>query len=105
VTAMFDTQIAERQEYFTDRMLQSRYLWEREEYGEAVEWLVQVITKIGDDTMRNQATDALLKMVNHAGVPLTDLHLGGYQRDRPWQFDALCRDPRIKAAATAAGLL
>lgn len=103
--AMYDTQSAEREEYFTDRMQQSRWHWERKEYGQAVEWLVQVITKIGDPAMQEQATDALLKMTNQEGAALTDLYLGGYQRDRPWQFELLMEDPRLAARARAAGLL
>lgn len=105
VQAMIQTQDAERLEYFTDRMQQARWHWERKEYGQAVEWLIQVVTKIGDPGMRDQATDALLKMTNQEGVPLTNIFLGGYQKSRPWQFDELCEDPRIKAAAKEAGLL
>jgi hypothetical protein len=105
VQAMIDTQNAEREEYFTDRMQQARWHWERKEYGQAVEWLIQVVTKIGDTGMRDQATDALLKMTNQEGVPLTNIFLGGYKQSRPWQFEQLCEDPRIKAAAREAGLL
>lgn len=103
--ALIDEHTTGREEYFLDRMLQSKFHWEKKEYGAAVEWLVQVITKIGDDDMRDQATDALLKMTNQEGIPLTNLFLGGYQSSRPWQFEELIKDPRIKSAAKEAGLL
>ncbi len=102
---LLDKQKAEREEYAIDRMQQSRYNWNKGQYGAAVEDLVQLITKIGDDSLRDQATSALLKMTNQEGVPLTSLFLSTYQRDRPWQFEDLLKDPRIKAAAKEEGLL
>ncbi|MCB9913840.1 MAG: hypothetical protein H6828_01675 [Planctomycetes bacterium] len=103
--AMLDTQEAERTEYFEDRMQQARWHWEREEYGQAFEWLVQVATKIGDDEMRDRAADALVKMVDKQGRPLTDRFMEGYKRDRPWQFEDMLKVPALKEAAQRSGLL
>jgi hypothetical protein len=97
-------QRTERDEYFTDRMQQARYEWEREQYGQAVEWLVQLITKVGDASMEDQAADALLKMVNKQGQPLTDLYLASYKEHRPEDFERLMKHAGLRRAAQESGL-
>jgi hypothetical protein len=102
--ALRATQVQERQEYFTDRMQQARYEWERQQYGQAVEWLVQLIIKVGDSAMEDQAADALLKMVNQEGQKLTDLYLENYRTHRPEDFERMMRHGGLRAAAQAAGI-
>jgi len=100
-----DTQIAERQEYFDDRMLQAKWHWERREYGQAVGWLVNVIVMIGDEDMEQQAIDAFLRMKTVDGEPIVDEYLGSYKEYQPDVFEKLVSFPRIREVAKEEGLL
>ena len=82
-----------RQEYFVDRMEQAAWLWEREERGQAVEWLVQLIIKVGDDAME---TEAAQEMIALPGI--VDL-LRAYRRDRPETFEALVEQDLVRDLA------
>ncbi|MFT7668835.1 MAG: hypothetical protein ACI8X5_001535 [Planctomycetota bacterium] len=103
--AVYAEQIIGREEYHLDRMLQAKFHWERKEYGQAIEWLVQVIVLIGDESMEDQAIDFFLKMQTNTGEPLSDRYLATYQKNRKEQFAVLMTHPRLKAAAQTAGLL
>ncbi len=96
--------IAGRDEYFLDRMQQARYHWEKKEYGQAVEWLVQVIIQIGDKAMEDQAADSFLKMIDDEGRPLSDRYLDTYKKNRPEHFAIMMKNDALRAAATEAGL-
>jgi hypothetical protein len=103
--ALYQDQIAGREEYFLDRMQESRYQWEKQQYGKAVEWLVQVILKIGDEAMEDQAIDFFLKMQTVDGAPLSDRYLASYKSNRPEQFEILMEHERLREAARSAGVL
>lgn len=103
--ALYQEQVTGREAYFVDRLQESRYQWGKKQYGQAVEWLVQVILKIGDESMEDQAIDAFLKMRAQDGALLSDRYLGSYQSNRPEQFEILMKHSKLKAAAKAAGLL
>jgi len=96
--------IAGRDEYFLDRMQQARFHWEKKEYGQAVEWLVQVIIQIGDQAMEDQAADSFLKMVDDQGRPLSDRYLETYKKNRPEHFARMMKNDALRAAADAAGV-
>lgn len=103
--ALHHEQTTEREAYFLDRMQEAQYQWKKEDYGKAVEWLVQVIVKIGDEGMEAQAVDAFLKMQTTTGEPLSDRYLETYQKNRPEQFEILMEHSKMREAARAAGIL
>lgn len=98
-------QETERQAYFVDRLQQSQFHWKKKEYGAATEWLVQVIMKIGDKEKEDKAIDTLLKMADHSGQALAGRYLESYKNLRPKDFERLMEFPRLKQAATKAGVL
>ena len=75
-----------RREYFEDRMLQAKHEYghdSAEQKGSAVRWLTELIIKIGDDDMANQAATILVK------IPGVDGPIRGfYNGERP-TYDAL----------------
>jgi FHA domain len=85
--------VEERQAYFDDRMQQAAWLWRRDAKGEAVEWLAQLVLKVGDDAMQAAAAKELI------GLPGIEGWLRGYKRDRPEKFDGLMEDAQIRAFA------
>jgi hypothetical protein len=103
--ALHHDQTTEREAYFLDRMQEAQYQWKKQAYGQAVEWLVQVIVKIGDEQMADQAVDAFLKMQTTDGEPLSDRYLLTYQKNRPEQFEILMGHSKMRSAAKAAGIL
>lgn len=103
--ALLQEQTVEREAYFLDRMLESQYQWTKKAYGEAVEWLVQLIVGIGDAEMAEQAVEAFLKMQRDDGEPLSERYLESYKRNRPEQFEVLMTHDKMRAAAKKAGIL
>jgi hypothetical protein len=103
--ALRSEQEGERQEYYVDRLLQSQFHWKKKEYGKAVEWLVQVIIKIGDKEKEGAAIDSFLKMADHKGSALAARYLESYRNNRPQDFEVMMTFPRLKDAAKEAGLL
>lgn len=104
VSELRAAQIIGRDEYFLDRLQQARFHWEKKEYGQAVEWLVQVIIQIGDQAMEDQAAESFLKMVDDQGRPLSDRYLSTYKKNRPEHFARMMKNDALRAAAEAAGL-
>jgi len=103
--ALEQDQTVEREAYFLDRMQESRYQWQKKQYGQAVEWLVQIVVKIGDPSMEEQAIDAFLKMQSDDGEPLSERYLASYKKNRPEQFEILMSHEKMRAAAKSAGIL
>jgi len=100
-----DTHLAEREEYFIDRMQQSRYHWEKKEYGDAVDWLIKVIIQIGDPSMEQEAITYFLGMTTKEGQPVVDNYLGSYKKLYPETFEKLVSFPRIEEVARDLGHL
>ena len=103
--ALHHEQTVEREAYFLDRMQEAQYQWKKQQYGQAVEWLVQVIVKIGDEGMADQAVDAFLKMQTTDGEPLSDRYLESYRKNRPEQFEIMMGHAKMREAARTAGIL
>jgi len=92
------TMRTEQAEYFEDRMLQAKYHWEKNEGGQAVEWLVQLVIKLQDQEMAEDAADELVRLPGIEGW------LNGYKEDRPEKYAALIEHPTISAKARELGL-
>ena len=92
------TMRAEQQEFFVDRKLQVKYEWERDQKGQAVEILIQLILTLGDEGMVQEAADELV------GLPGIDEWFKGYKQDRPEQFANLRKHPTVAAKVSALGL-
>lgn len=105
VAKLRSEQESAREDYFIDRLLQSQHLWKKKEYGQAVEWLVQVIIKIGDTDKESKAVDTFLKMADHKGNALAARYLESYKKYRAPDFEIMMTFPRLKKAAKQAGLL
>lgn len=91
--------VTERQDYFTDRMLQAKYYWEKDEPSKSVGELVQLIVYIGDEDMANQAASEMLEL------PRIDEHLLGYKNHYPDRWNELLQNPLVRAKAGELGLL
>jgi hypothetical protein len=87
--AIVDRLRTEQQEYFTDRRLQARYLWEKEKQGEAVAWVVELIVGLEDAGMIQEAADELVRM------PAIEEWLRGYASDYPEKFARLAAHPTV----------
>lgn len=96
---LMDEKVSEREEYFDDRLQQARYYYERNEPGKAVEWLVQIVIKIGDERMANDAARRITQM---AGV---ERALRGYRNDRPETFSSLMENAILHDFAVEKGVL
>ena len=84
---------AEQAEYFTDRMQQAKWHWERNERGKAVGWLVELVIGVDDPDMVDQAASEL---VNLPGI---EAWLRGYQADKPEKFARLVKNERVRELA------
>ena len=85
-------------EQFEEMMLQAKYEWEKDERGQAVAGLVQVITLFEDASMATQAAEELVRL------PGIDEWLRGYKKDRAEKYAELLRHPVIAGAAREFGL-
>lgn len=97
--ALRDKLNQERDEYFLDRMQQAAWLWERDQRGEAVEWLVQLIVKVGDADMEAEAARELI------ALPGIENLLRAYQGDRPETFEQLVKQELVRELARENGLI
>jgi len=91
--ALIQEKTTERKEFFDDRILQAAYYWDNKEPNKAVGELAQLVAKIGDSAMEDQAVDLLLK------IPGLDGYLRSYQRDRVSTFEALMKNGSLRAYA------
>jgi pSer/pThr/pTyr-binding forkhead associated (FHA) protein len=89
----------DRDAYFLDRMQQAAWLWEREKQGEAVEWLVQLIMKVGDDEMEAEAAREMV------ALPGIEEWLEGYKRSRPEKFELIMEEKQVREFAREHDLL
>ncbi len=103
--AIMDTQLAGRVLFAEDQMLQSRYHWDKAEYGKAVGVLVQLITLIGEEEMQRDAVDAFVKMRTQDGEEIAGQYLLGYKNNRPADFEKMIKIPEIRALAEAGDML
>jgi hypothetical protein len=83
-------------EQFTEMMLQAKYEWEKEERGQAVAGLVQIITLFEDASMATKAAEELVRL------PGIEEWLRGYKTDRAEKYAELIRHPVIAAKVIAA---
>ena len=96
--ALLATMRTEQAEYFEDRMLQAKYHWKKSEQGQAVEWLVQLIIKLEDQVMAQQAADELVRL------PGIKPWLSGYKEERPEKYSVLLRHPTIAGKVQELGI-
>lgn len=80
---MVNAKLAERQEWFVDRLQQARYEYERGQIGKSVDWLVKVIVNVGDEDMADEAAEQLILF---DGIVEW---FRGYERSRPDDFAEL----------------
>ena len=92
------TMRSEQEEFFLDRKLQVRYEWERNQKGQAVEILIQLILTLGDEDMVQESADELVSM---KGI---EDWFRGYKEDRPEQFAELRKHPTVGAKVSSLGL-
>jgi len=92
------TMRTEQTEYFEDRMLQAKYHWKKEEKGQAVEWLVQLVIKLQDEDMAQAAANELVLL------PGIDEWLSGYKEDRVEKYSILIQHPTVAAKVKEFGL-
>ena len=91
----------EELEYAEDRLQQARFLWEKDEAeqrGKAVEWLVQLVTKLEDPDYIAKAETALLN------IPDLESRLRGYQQGRQEIWGRLMQSKRVRERAATYGL-
>ena len=80
-------------EQFEEMMLQAKYEWEKENKGQAVALLVQVITLFEDASMATKAAEELVHL------PRIDEWLRGYKKDQAEKYAKLIKHPVIAAMA------
>jgi len=83
----------ERREYFQDRLLQAKHEYGHEssqQKSSAVRWLTELVTKIGDDDMANQAASYLVK------IPGVDGPIRGFYNSERHTYDALMENPIVR---------
>ncbi|MFT4539788.1 MAG: hypothetical protein ACI841_000224 [Planctomycetota bacterium] len=90
----------EAKEHYDDRLLQAKHEWEKDDaqsQAKAVERLVQLVTKMGDEAMVAESARRLLL------IPDIDSRWGGYKRDRPDTYTELMANASIRAHLKAIG--
>jgi hypothetical protein len=92
------TMRAEQEEFFIDRKQQVKYEWQKNQKGQAVEILVQLIITLEDQMMIQEAADQLVDL------PGIDDWFKGYKEDRPEQFSTLRQHPTVSAKVSSLGL-
>ena len=97
--ALIQEKLTERKEYFDERILYARKYWNDKEPNKAVGELAQLVAKVGDPAMEDQAADFLLKF------PGLDGYLRSYKRDRVSTFEALMRNESLRAYAASNNVL
>ncbi|MDP6762001.1 MAG: FHA domain-containing protein [Planctomycetota bacterium] len=98
-TELRDTLEVEREAYFTDRMQQAKWHWERNETGQSVATLVELIIGMGDAEMVDQAAHEFVRL------PGIEDWLKGYRSRKPEKFQLLVEQPAISTLAREQGLL
>ncbi len=98
-TELRDSLTTEREAYFTDRMQQAKWHWERKETGQAVATLVELIIGMGDAEMADQAAFEFVRL------PGIEEWLSGYHTRKAEKFQLLVEHPAIRDMAGELGLL
>lgn len=92
---LLDTLTAQRAEWFSDRMQQARYEYDKGQTGKSVAWLVMLIVYTGDEGMAAQAADQLVKFEGLAEW------LRGYRSSQPDKYAVLRQQPALAAYIAA----
>jgi len=92
------TMRTEQEEFFIDRKLQVKYEWEKNQKGQAVEILIQLIITLEDEGMVQEAADELV------ALPGIDNWFKGYKEDRPEHYSTLTKHPTVSAKVKSLGL-
>jgi len=87
--ALYDKKLAQRDEWFEDKMQQARWEFERDKLGISLAWLIRIVIFTGDDVMAEAAAQELVKFPDL--VP----RLRGYRRQSPEKYELLARQPTI----------
>ncbi|MEE8467505.1 MAG: FHA domain-containing protein [Planctomycetota bacterium] len=90
-----------REDYFLDRIQQAKYLWKGDEQGKALEWLVQLVIKVGDSDMAFSAAREIVAM--HAAGDIVPA-LRGYKSTRPEDFELLMEQEILRRFAEEHGV-
>lgn len=85
--------IGQRKEYYDEELLQAKHEYgmdSGEQKAKAVRGLTELITKIGDDAMANQAAEIMV------AIPGIDGPIQGYYNYERWTFDALMENGIVR---------
>jgi len=96
--ALLATMRTEQADHFNEMMLQAKYDWEKDQRGQAVAGLIQLITLLEDDSLSDQAAEELVRL------PGIDEWLRGYKSGRPEKFREITQHPTVAAKARELGL-
>jgi len=88
---LYDQKLADRDEWFQDKLQQARWEYERDELGKSLAWLIRIVIYTGDDVMAETAAQEIVKFPD-----LTE-RLRGYRSQAPERFDQLAAQPTIRA--------
>jgi hypothetical protein len=110
IEGVINTHISEREEYFLDRFEQAAYLWDKGDPSKALEYLVQLITKIGDPQMSERAAQAMVAFhgqLSKDGRTILSIvdSLQGYKSTRRRDFDRMVKNATCAAFFRKQGLL
>ena len=110
IEGVINTHVSEREEYFLDRFEQAAYLWDKGDPSKALEYLVQLITKIGDPQMSERAAQAMVAFngqLSKDGRTILSIvdTLQGYKNTRRRDFDRMAKNATCAAFFREQGLL
>jgi len=106
---VLSTHRSEREDYFKERYEYAAHYWDTGDAGKAVEYLVQLVTKVGEPGMVAKAADSLVAFEGQLGkdgrtilsiVPT----MKGYKRDRPEDFERLSKNATMRAFFSQHGI-
>lgn len=93
-----DELVKARPEYAMDRVYQAKHEFEKkQDTAKAVWWLVNNIAWLGDEALANESARLLEKMPDLPG------HLLGYKKNYPDRYEAVMKNPVMRAWAEASG--
>ena len=106
---VLQTHRSEREDYFKERYEYAAHYWDTGDTGKAVEYLVQLVNKVGEPGMVAKAADSLVAFEGQLGkdgktilsiVPT----MKGYKRDRPADFERLGKNATMRAFFSEHGI-
>ena len=103
--ALVQEKVAERAEWFDDRMQQARFEYDNGNYGKSVRWLVTFMKYTGDDEMATQAARRLVEFGSALGTEdvLKPIYRG-YRNQEPDTWTALLNHPITKEHIDSLGI-